>query len=185
MVITSRKDALAAGVGQYFTGKPCKYGHTSPRYTQSGTCTQCVLDAAAASRKALGATERRRVTIDARADYVAARDARATALGELITVKVPIDHTDRQTVFETAIELCLSTYPVLSRIDVQPGTTPQRGTPLYALKVPVQHVDLIREVASALWSKHVVDIDAERRRILGAVEQLADEESSEPPEGWK
>jgi len=40
MEIISRKDALAAGLSHYFTGKPCKYGHIAKRnkYCQ---CMEC------------------------------------------------------------------------------------------------------------------------------------------------
>jgi hypothetical protein len=41
MNITSRKDALAQGLARYFTGKPCKHGHTGERHTVNGLCVQC------------------------------------------------------------------------------------------------------------------------------------------------
>lgn len=37
----SRAEALAAGADRYYTRKPCKHGHDSPRYTANGTCVQC------------------------------------------------------------------------------------------------------------------------------------------------
>ena len=39
---TSRKEAFEAGETRYFTGKPCKHGHTAARYTQSGACSACL-----------------------------------------------------------------------------------------------------------------------------------------------
>lgn len=39
---TNRRDAIALGVSRYFTGKPCKHGHISIRYTHSG-CLTCFL----------------------------------------------------------------------------------------------------------------------------------------------
>ena len=39
--IISRKDAIAKGMNRYFTGKPCKHGHISERYTQAGNCDSC------------------------------------------------------------------------------------------------------------------------------------------------
>lgn len=39
--IVSRKQAIAAGADFYFTGKPCKHGHTSRR-TKHGACCDCV-----------------------------------------------------------------------------------------------------------------------------------------------
>ena len=38
---SSRGAAIAAGAAQYFTGKPCVYGHIANRFTSSGTCVDC------------------------------------------------------------------------------------------------------------------------------------------------
>lgn len=38
---TSRKAAQTAGSKHYFTGKPCKLGHISLRYTSIGKCLEC------------------------------------------------------------------------------------------------------------------------------------------------
>jgi len=37
----TRKEALAAGLPHYFTGKPCKRGHVSARTTERGMCLEC------------------------------------------------------------------------------------------------------------------------------------------------
>jgi hypothetical protein len=42
MKIVSRKEAIANGLIKYFTGKPCKHGHTAERYTKSGCCVECL-----------------------------------------------------------------------------------------------------------------------------------------------
>lgn len=39
--IISRQEALAAGLVQYFTGRPCKHGHVAPRFTEHRNCTEC------------------------------------------------------------------------------------------------------------------------------------------------
>ena len=39
--IISRKEALAAGLPRYFTGKPCENGHVVEWYTACYTCTAC------------------------------------------------------------------------------------------------------------------------------------------------
>lgn len=38
----SRSAAKAVGSTQYFTGKPCKQGHVAPKFTCSGSCTECL-----------------------------------------------------------------------------------------------------------------------------------------------
>lgn len=39
--IVSRKFALQNGLSRYFTGKPCKRGHVSSRFTKQASCVQC------------------------------------------------------------------------------------------------------------------------------------------------
>ena len=39
--ILTRQEALAIGYVHYYTGKPCKHGHDSERYTKSRTCIEC------------------------------------------------------------------------------------------------------------------------------------------------
>ena len=48
-----RRLAAAAGSKLYYTGLPCKRGHYAPRYTITGSCTQCVAETTANNRKAL------------------------------------------------------------------------------------------------------------------------------------
>lgn len=191
MVIISRKDAAAAGLGQYFTGKPCKYDHISPRYTQSGTCSQCVLDAAAATRAATANAEfkpRTRFTQE-REDKlrasVAARQAKVEALRALVPIRVPINMPDVTTVFETSVALCLEAYPILERLDVLPARTPVRGTPLYVINSPPESVQLLRDIANELYSKNRPDFSHLQHRIIRSVEKAADDEASAPPEGWR
>jgi hypothetical protein len=42
--ISTRKEAIEQGRPKYYTGKPCKNGHYSQRYSVSGACLQCVRD---------------------------------------------------------------------------------------------------------------------------------------------
>jgi hypothetical protein len=39
--ISTRSVAREQGLDRYFTGRPCKHGHTSVRYTLSGNCASC------------------------------------------------------------------------------------------------------------------------------------------------
>lgn len=40
--LVSRKDAKAAGLTRYFTGKPCPHGHVSQRMTSGTACVECL-----------------------------------------------------------------------------------------------------------------------------------------------
>ena len=39
--IVTRAQAKVAGLLRYFTGKPCKHGHVSERFTNKGVCREC------------------------------------------------------------------------------------------------------------------------------------------------
>lgn len=41
-MLSTREDAKAAGHTFFYTGKPCRRGHTAPRYTASPMCSECV-----------------------------------------------------------------------------------------------------------------------------------------------
>lgn len=49
--VISRALARAERLMHYFTGKPCKHGHTSRRLTSNGQCTSCAVVDAAKARK--------------------------------------------------------------------------------------------------------------------------------------
>lgn len=39
--LTSRKEAKSLGLKKFFTGRPCKNGHISEKYTSNGQCCTC------------------------------------------------------------------------------------------------------------------------------------------------
>ena len=41
MKIIPRKEAIDLGLTMYYTGKPCKYGHTAERWVANKTCVTC------------------------------------------------------------------------------------------------------------------------------------------------
>jgi hypothetical protein len=71
----TRAGAKEAGVAYYFTGYPCKHGHTSLRRVQ-GACTECLREgweASKAARKAYFEEYRKRPEVVARAKAYYAR----------------------------------------------------------------------------------------------------------------
>lgn len=42
MKIITRQQAITDGLNKYFTGEPCRNGHTAERYTHSSTCQSCI-----------------------------------------------------------------------------------------------------------------------------------------------
>ncbi len=45
MAAGARAEAMAKGLGRYFTGKPCRRGHVSERFTRKGICVACAREA--------------------------------------------------------------------------------------------------------------------------------------------
>jgi len=43
--LSAHKAAIEQGLPTFTTGKPCRNAHDSPRYTRTGKCVQCQLDA--------------------------------------------------------------------------------------------------------------------------------------------
>lgn len=52
MTLITRQDALSQGLKNYFTGKPCKYGHTTHRLVSSKACSACTNEKLRARRAA-------------------------------------------------------------------------------------------------------------------------------------
>ncbi len=42
MQINTRKQAQEKGLRKYFTGRPCKKGHLTLRYVNTGACVACI-----------------------------------------------------------------------------------------------------------------------------------------------
>jgi hypothetical protein len=149
MQITTRAEAFAAGRTQYFTGKPCKHGHVTYRYVQSGTCAACISSSTGRSR--------------AEAEHILSvdRQARRDYVVDLAELRVRCYPGDARTVLETAAAMCTAAYPSLTRDDVTVRAAPTDaagGTMLYRLRVPVQHAQMVRDLAQALLSAHRVDL---------------------------
>lgn len=41
MKISTRREALEAGLKRFYTGRPCKHGHDAERFTTTGGCVKC------------------------------------------------------------------------------------------------------------------------------------------------
>lgn len=187
----SRKQAVEAGESKYFTGKPCRNGHVSFRYTQSGTCVDCVSISSKANRAqvdgSLDEFQKQREARKAKmlAPAIAARNARTEALRSLTEIRIAIHPENVYALFDIAIGLCLAAFPVLDRMDVLPATQPIRGTPLYKVRVPLDMAQTMRDVANEFWRRSNVDVERERERIQSAIERQADDDAEQPPETWK
>lgn len=149
MELINRAEAQAVGLGKYFTGEPCRVGHVAARYTQSGTCCQCLRSNAPLASEdfppaALAAIEAHR----------AERRARDLALSMLAEIKVWAHAADIDLIRDTAAACCIGAYPNLTAADViiRIGATAVDGIfGQYRLKVPAEYIITVRQLA-ALYS---------------------------------
>src|SRR5574342_193274 len=106
MQILSRAEAKEKQQSTYFTGQPCKNGHVAKRYTQSGTCSECINGG------------RNRI-----ADPIVA--AKREAKAELVKVRIRAFDSDRDALAASAWALAMMRYPMLQLGDVDPRHLPQ------------------------------------------------------------
>lgn len=161
-----RTEAKKLGLKTYDTGRPCKNGHSTYRYTQSGTCAGCI--AAEHSRSA-----------DPNA--AARREARA----QLVQVKLRVFDVDMGVMKAAAYAFGALRYPMLQPGDVYPGLLPTDqggGTALYKFNCHAGDVEALRSFANGMVSRGSVDGAAVREAALRAI--LAGVEV-EPPPPWK
>lgn len=194
MQISKRSDADLAGLDKYFTGKPCIRGHFAERYTSSGACSQCVIDAAAKTREAVAGapTVRRRQKDEENGDklaaFIDARNAYDNAANKLIEVRIRAYGTDIALLRETVVALGKARYPMLREAEFLPVGKPTDaagGTGLYRFRCDVGDLDLVRATANALLEAHAVNVSSIRDRAIHAAEQMADDAAQSPPEHWK
>lgn len=175
MHITLRKEAIAQGSSQYYTGKPCRNGHTTYRYTTSGTCSACVAAATAKNREEISLAAQplevraapRPYERRSREDLYERRAIVAEDLAE-IRLRAYIG-SDAQLLVKLASSLCLAKYPQLTSSDVAvraPISGRVSGTALYRVKCPVESVAFLQETAAVLLRNHRVDLRPFHERQL-------------------
>ncbi len=76
----SRDEALRKGLKRYFTGSPCKHGHTAQRFVSTGNCCACNNERASSYKSKLQAARSGHFSYPCHPDDVAALLAYAQAL---------------------------------------------------------------------------------------------------------
>ena len=164
----SRKDARERGINKYFTGEPCSHGHVAARYTDSGTCQECIRQNVASSM------ERSR---NVRAD-------RRAAFEQLVATPIRVSAENYRRVRDLAFNLTRIRFPQVGVEHVARklgGKDAQGGLLLYTLHMHPDDVSVVRAYADSLIPR-VVDVQAVRQRIFGSVLKLADERACAQPE---
>lgn len=168
MEIIERAEAKAKGLNTYYTGRSCRNGHDSYRYTLSGSCAQCVNG-------------------DRSAPVDPTKPARREAKAQLVLMRVRVYDVDRDNMAAAAWALAAMRYPVLTLGDIDPKLIPSdktAGTALYAFYCHAEDVGQLREIAKASMAQHATDVAARRAQLLGQVLQAANVDTS-PPMSFK
>ena len=183
MEIKTRKQAMLAGENTYFTGKPCKNGHLSYRYSQSGACYDCI--------------NASRFNVDS--PTAKAREQRLTAAASVLQVKnlvkenlalvkVRIFSQEREGVALTAYALAAMRFPTLSPSDIDPKTAPisrePSGTALYSFYCHDEDIGALRAAAAATFAKYPTDIERKRQEAMQEALKHIDPDTT-PPMSFK
>jgi hypothetical protein len=153
--------ALAAEIKstKYFTGQPCKHGHYAPRYTQSGTCQDCI----AQNQK----------------QHAPVKDDRRQQL-QPTNVRVSAENYRR--VLDLAYSMTRIRFHRAKPSDIERrkgGRDSQGGLLLYTLYLHPEDAHVVRSYAATLVPA-LVDVQAARARIFGALQAQADQKVCEP-----
>ncbi len=175
MEVLERSDAKAIGVSQYFTGKPCKSGHITYRYTSSGACFGCVTS----GRNAVPAMTPEAVRELRQAPIEAAAHKCASVADQIIELKFRAFHADASTLAQTAEAMCVARYPDVPVIMFRSSGASIRvesSTAMYKIKLHKDDLDMVQAVANALFGARVngnVDMAAARQHAVGQAVKIA------------
>jgi hypothetical protein len=135
-----RSEALALGLTKYNTGRACRNGHYADRYTDSGSCQECV-------------NGKPSVRVVLSPEY-------AAQAAQLVEVKLRAYASDLPVLRDTVIGMTQVRFPLLGAASFMPSTKPtsaEAGTALYRFMVHAEEIEFFREVALSLRSMHTVD----------------------------
>lgn len=164
MEVIKRKDAERRGETVYFTGQPCKHGHTTYRYVKNGACSQCVKEANGSKADPMDMQRR-------------------AAKLSMVRVNLRAYVEDRAMLSAAVYATALMRWPFLHESDVDPKLLPadrSGGTGLYAFLCHEEDIGTIREIALGLMRGHGCDVVTRRAQLLGQMLQEANVDTAPP-----
>lgn len=181
LVAISRSDAAERGLKKYYTGQPCKHGHVTFRYTQSGACADC-----------LAASQNRYKPKSGGVDPFPSERARVKAHRDsmsLVEIKVRVYTDEIDKVRQMALLFTQGRYPHATPSDITPpdkisGTDHGSGLALFVLRLHADDAPTIHAFAETLRKSRYVDIEAVARQANAYAMRAANEGVRPPPE-WK
>jgi hypothetical protein len=162
MEIISRSEAIIRGLGQYFTGYPCRNGHTTYRYTQSGTCAGCI-------RSSNQPVEVLKVNRETK-----------NRIAEMIQFRSRVFDLDMGYFRSILLATAQLTEPAVQIRDIHRGGTGKglaNGSSVHFFYAFVKDVEPLQELARQLFAKRCMTVDevrADRARIYGRIQAEVD-----------
>ncbi len=168
MEIVTPKDAKARGLAKYYTGKPCTHGHMSERYTNSGTCIECIYLANGQtldSNKGASAESRRAVAAARTVAFSKVPEQRLRAYREHVA---PLQMmADAFAIAEcpelTPADLLLNKAPI----------KPSGETAMYAFRFPLAAWPVMLALSTKYLETRAVDFSHVRAHVIRQAQDLA------------
>ena len=183
MDIKTRKQAMMAGENTYFTGKPCKNGHMSYRYVQSGACYDCINSTRVSVDSPTAKAREQRLQ-----QAATVLQAKNLVKENLALVKVRIFAQEREGVALAAYALAAMRFPTLSPSDIDPKVAPTNrelsGTALYSFYCHDEDIAALRAAAAATFNKYPTDIEQMRQKAMREAMKYVDADTT-PPMSFK
>lgn len=185
MEVKTRKQAMLDGENKYFTGRPCRNGHMSFRYVQSGSCYDCI------NGSKISPDSPSVVAREKRLNEVAANlKAKQTVKENLALIRVRIFHGQREEVAAAAYALAAVRYPMLTLDDIDPKLAPtdkhEHGGAMYAFYCHDEDISMLRSIASNLFNanKRPLQVDG-RTQAQRNIEEAGGFVDTTPPMSFK
>lgn len=164
MEIKTRKQAMIDGENTYFTGKPCKNGHMSYRYVQSGTCYDCINSTRLSQNSPTSVAREQRLS-----EAAMSMHAKNMVKENLALIKVRLFAAEREGVALIAYALAAMRFPMLNVSDIDPRVAPistdAAGSSLYQFYCHTDDIAVLRSAANDTFKKYVPDFEVKRREL--------------------
>lgn len=150
--IITRQQAITQRLSSYFTGKPCKRGHISRRYTVNSGCEMCIHPTFSSITSDVyqeKREQREQVQVD--------RQARAAARSRMVRAKFRVNDCDLDTFRLSVLGVSLLREPALREQDISTKWAPRSMNPtkrIYAFNIFLQDEQQLRELELALEHEH-------------------------------
>ena len=178
MKVKTRATAKLDGDKTYFTGTPCKYGHLSYRYTQSGACNECI-----------NGHRQHKINLISEEDKiyeVAAAKARRAFLDSLILIKCYVYHVDVDT-YKAAIWATTAARLVdVTVADLRFKQINSEGDlGFYSHLIAPEDIEQVRQIATILRRAHPQAVLMTPSRAAAMAAQFIPATDDTPPINFK